>query len=138
MAILVSALFGLLVIAGGFWILTYTGRTLKQLDSRIWWPTRVIVILAGLVLGASQIKVLYHGVEFLAAYPYPLFAPRGNAVGFPFMVVFFDNNGADYFSPLLSIVGAFGNAIFWAMVPHYCFAYFVWRYKKVAHPRTPR
>jgi len=133
MFILISAAFGLIAIGGGFYALRHLRRMSGRFGSKPWRFLRIFVFLLGLVLGASQVC----GINFQFAYPYPLLAPRGNVVGFPFFVVYFDDLGGDFFGPVsLLFLSMAGNAVFWGMMPPLLLTFCVWRSDKRAKLAT--
>jgi len=119
MKLLAFQLLGLVGILAGVVALWHNGITAATGSRPRHWRLVLIAALGvGMLLAASQFSI-----AFMPGYAFDNGEGEGTAVGFPFLVVYFDSAGRDY--PALS--GVCMNAVFWFMAPQIFIALYAWR-----------
>ena len=125
MLILTLAVLGLSGIVGGVVAWRYCARVGDSPTApRLWRSIRVV----GFVAGGVLVVVTFFG-SYALGYPYDTPKGEGRVVGIPFIVAFFDHRGHDYSGPF-TLLGAFGNAVFWFLFPQLVLAGYAWWRKK--------
>ena len=121
---LLFALLGFISIILGCFSLRQCRRFAVSPNKPPYWRfLRITVLLLAIFMGLSQLD----GIRYVPGYTVHAGRQEFTVVGFPFLVVVFDRDGNDFFSPFVSPLAMLGNAVFWFMVPHFFLSFYIRR-----------